>query len=375
MRWRNRAGWAVFGRALLVCLLVVGIVVGGEGNNAVVDVAAILCGAALLAPRLPWFLAPLLVTAAAAWWPSLFALLLVALYDMAVRSRARVAVACSVLVVICWLIREPWVGVPWWFAALSMALPLVVAVVVGLWLGSRRRLLEALDNQVQHLKVESDLREAAARDAERSRIATEMHDVLAHRLSLIALHTGVLATRGETLPTDVTERLQLLRTSSTEALADLRDVLGALRDPEATAGAPLTPVLRDVEELVEEARVAGQNVEAGIEGHVGLAPTTHRLAAFRIVQEALTNARKHAAGGNVTVSIDYRPPTTLVTITNTAGTAAPGRVASGYGLVGLRERVAALGGSLRAGPAGAGAWQLTARIPHPTSTEPDGSSS
>jgi signal transduction histidine kinase len=249
----------------------------------------------------------------------------------------------------------------------------VLAVLVGLWQGSRRRLLLALAADVEHLSIEAQLREEAARIAERSRIAAEMHDVLAHRLSLIALHTGVLTTKSDTLPAPLAERLGLLRTTSVEALTDLRDVLGVLRDPDATpADAALKPVMREVEELADEARAAGQHVELTTDGLPEQAPTTHRLAVYRIAQEALTNARKHADGAPVTVRIGYRPPATLVEVTNPPGAPRTDTVGSGYGLVGLRERVTALGGHLNAGPAGAGAWRLAARIPHPAGIEQNG---
>jgi signal transduction histidine kinase len=147
----------------------------------------------------------------------------------------------------------------------------------------------------------------------------------------------------------------------------LRDVLGALRDPDATRDpSPLAPVMREVRDLVDEARSAGQHVETMTDGLPAQAPLTHRLAVYRIVQEALTNARKHADGAEVTVRVDYRPPATCVEVTNPPGAARLDTVGSGYGLVGLRERVTALGGRLTAGPAGAGAWRLAARIPHPT---------
>jgi signal transduction histidine kinase len=200
-----------------------------------------------------------------------------------------------------------------------------------------------------------------------------MHDVLAHRLSLIALHTGVLATKSDTLPAPVAERLRLLRTTSVEALTDLRDVLGVLRDPDAMpTSVALTPMMREVGELADEARAAGQHIELTTHGLPEQAPTTHRLAVYRIVQEALTNARKHADGAPVTVRIDYGPPATLVEVTNPPGTPRTDTVGSGYGLVGLRERVTALGGHLNSGPAGAGAWRLAARIPHPAGIEQNG---
>lgn len=123
--------------------------------------------------------------------------------------------------------------------------------------------------------------------------------------------------------------------------------------------------MREVQELVDESGAAGQRVELVVEGRAEQAPTTHRLAVFRIVQEALTNARKHAGDAEVSVRVNYRPPTTMIEVSNSSGRSGSSAVDSGYGLIGLRERVTALGGVLEAGPAGAGAWRLAARIPHP----------
>ncbi|WP_327692893.1 sensor histidine kinase [Streptomyces sp. NBC_00459] len=375
---RESRRWAAYGRGFLVTLCVLAALlndVAVQGRHlAPVTATALVCGAALLVPRLRWPAAPLLVTVATAWWGSLLLpMLAVVLYDLAVNRRARIAVACAVAALGANLFSyrdtSLWTGQSY---AATVVLP-VLAVLVGLWLGSRRRLLLALAADVEHLSVEARLREEAARITERSRIAAEMHDVLAHRLSLIALHTGVLVTRSDTLPAPVAERLGLLRTTSVEALTDLRDVLGVLRDPDATpAGSALTPMMREVEELADEARAAGQQIELTTEGLPEQAPTTHRLAVYRVVQEALTNARKHADGAPVTVRIDYGPPATLVEVTNPPGTPRTDTVGSGYGLVGLRERVTALGGHLDSGPAGAGAWRLAARIPHPAGIEQNG---
>ncbi|MFD5597670.1 sensor histidine kinase [Streptomyces griseorubiginosus] len=375
---RESRRWAAYGRGALVALCALAAVLNDVATQgrypAPVVVTVMVCGAALLVPRLRWPAAPLLVTVATAWWGTLLLpMLAVALYDLAVDRRARIAVGCAVAALGANLLgyrpTSLWTAQSY---ASTLLLP-VLAVLVGLWLGSRRRLVQALAADVEHLRVEARLREDAARAAERSRIAAEMHDVLAHRLSLIALHTGVLATKSETLPAPVTERLALLRTTSVKALTDLRDVLGVLRDPDAApTGATLTPIMREVGALADEARAAGQHVELTTDGLPEQVPTTHRLAVYRIVQEALTNARKHAVGAPVTVRIDYGPPATLVEVTNPPGTSRTDTVGSGYGLVGLRERVAALGGHLNSGPAGSGAWRLAARIPHPAALEQNG---
>jgi signal transduction histidine kinase len=226
---------------------------------------------------------------------------------------------------------------------------LVLAIVLGLWVRSRRGLAESLAEQ--------------ARLGERARIAAEMHDVLAHRLTVLALHAGALQRRASTLPAAVAERIDLLRTTSTEALADLRDVVGTLHNAEAErADAGRTTGVPDLPALLAEARAAGQVVEASIDGEPGAVPLGHRRAVQRVVQEALTNARKHAAGAPVRVTVRYGPPVSTVEICNDAGTSSTG-VPSGYGLVGLTERVAPLGGRLEYGPVASGGWRLAATIP------------
>ncbi|MBD0689702.1 sensor histidine kinase, partial [Streptomyces sp. CBMA123] len=252
----------------------------------------------------------------------------------------------------------------------------------GLWLHGRRMLIRTLHAQVETLRRERELRAEQARSAERARIAREMHDVLAHRLSLLVLHAGVLRdqARAGTVAADpdrLTHRLELLRTTAARSLDDLRDVLGALRaepperaDPSGPAQpsaveaeppappAPTGPVrvpvpaLRDLTELVDEANQAGQRVELALDGDPESVPTTHRLAVHRVVQEALTNARKHAHAAPVTVRVGYGAPATTVEIRNGPGEAAPNGpgAGGGYGLVGLGERVGALGGHLDAGP-------------------------
>ncbi|MFD5461333.1 sensor histidine kinase [Kitasatospora sp. NPDC127059] len=257
----------------------------------------------------------------------------------------------------------------------------------GLWLHGRRVLIRTLHTQVETLRRERELRAEQARSAERARIAREMHDVLAHRLSLLVLHAGVLRdqARAGTVAADpdrLTHRLELLRTAAARSLDDLRDVLGALRadPPEPTAAAnaaePPAPVgparvpapaLRDLTELVAEANQAGQHVELALAGDPEAVPTTHRLAVHRVVQEALTNARKHAHTAPVTVRVGYGAPATTVEIRNGPGEPAPNGsgTGGGYGLVGLGERVGALGGHLDAGPDGAGGFRLSARLPAP----------
>ncbi|MFK0187890.1 sensor histidine kinase [Streptomyces rubiginosohelvolus] len=381
MSTKKMSTWAALaGRAVLVAFFTAIAVMDamttrGAWTAGAIILSVTVCAVTLLVPQLRWPAAPIVITVLTAWWGSLtVTLMAVVMFDLAATRRLRPAAACAAAALAANLLGYPpdrlWADQSY----LTAIIVWTFALVLGLWSGNRRRLLHALAADVEHLRVEAQLREDTARIAERSRIAAEMHDVLAHRLSLIALHTGVLATKNDALPQPVVERLALLRTTSTQALGDLRDVLGALRGPDPTqTGTELRPILREVQELVDEARRAGQRIGMTTEGDPEQAPTTHRLAVYRIVQEALTNARKHADGALVTVRIDYRPPATWVEVTNTPGTSgSAGEVDSGYGLVGLRERVTALGGHLSTGPAGAGTWRLSARIPQPVDQQENG---
>ncbi|ATL67858.1 sensor histidine kinase [Nocardia terpenica] len=329
---------------------------------------ALLCGATLLLRRYRPVALAATVAATGVWgWPMSLPLL-VALFDAAVAGRIALAVGAVAVALAANAVTHPTMPLAATQQYGSMLFPML-AVVGGLWAGSRRRLIESLAEQVEHLRVERELRERAARQAERTAIAAEMHDVLAHRLSLVALHAGVLATRADTLPGPIADRLTLLRTAATAALTDLRDVLGALRDPETHApAAPPAPVLRDIDDLIAQARTAGQQVTTEVTGCADNAPAAHRLAVFRIVQEGLSNVRKHGTDIRAHVRIDYGPPATVVEVSNTAAdysipspmqtsTAPPG-----FGLVGLRERVEALGGRLEAGPDGSDTWVLRAYL-------------
>nr|BFD94446.1 hypothetical protein KitaXyl93_58060 [Kitasatospora sp. Xyl93] len=280
--------------------------------------------------------------------------------------------------------------VGWFGGAGSQLLVQAAVLAVGLWLHGRRVLIRTLHEQVDALRRERELRAEQARAAERARIAREMHDVLAHRLSLLVLHAGVLRDQAGagTVTADLdrlTHRLELLRTTAARSLDDLRDVLGALRaDPPAPpapgsepsapaeAGRVPAPALRDLTELVGEATQAGQQVELALSGDPETVPTTHRLAVHRLVQEALTNARRYAYAAPVTVRVGYGAPATTVEVRNGPGGVPPDGTGtgSGYGLVGLAERVGALGGHLAAGPDGSGGFRLSARLPAPDRPPP-----
>lgn len=246
------------------------------------------------------------------------------------------------------------------------------AVGWGMFARAQRQLVASLRERAARLEAEQHLRLDQARLTERTRIAREMHDVLAHRLSLVSLHAGALEVRADARPEEVATAAGVIRANAHEALQELRTVIGVLRDPTPDEPRPAErpqPGLADVPDLVETARASGTQV--GYAGPAGgasdLPPATGRTI-YRIVQEGLTNARKHAPGAAVEVCVDGAPDGGLhVRVTNplslpAARTELPG---AGMGLVGLRERVTLAGGRLNHGRDGHG-FRLEAWLPWPT---------
>jgi signal transduction histidine kinase len=248
--------------------------------------------------------------------------------------------------------------------------PLALAVTAwGMFIRARQQLLLTLQERALRAEADQRLHEDTARMAERTRIAREMHDVLAHRISLLALHAGALEVRPDLPPAKVRETAELLRTTARQALEELRDVIGLLREEPGQQPGPSTPqpTLSDIGRLVEQTRQAGAKIdfEMRVE-HPGSAPGGLGRDAFRIVQEALTNIGKHASGTATTVRVTGGPNTGLhVSVRNReplhphVGPALPG---SGAGLLGLQERVALAGGTLVHGPDGSGDFVVDAEL-------------
>jgi signal transduction histidine kinase len=239
--------------------------------------------------------------------------------------------------------------------AFMLALVVGVPVVVGLYVGGRRELLASLRERARLAEEEQALRLAQAADHERTRIAREMHDVLAHRLSLVALHAGALEYRDDLDASEVRQTATVVRENARTALDELREVLGVLRDPSGSpAAAPPQPTLADLPELLDDARVLGGEVrldlDAGTRHALPLLGASASRHAYRIVQECLTNARRHAPGAPVDVVIDGRPGGMLrVVVRNpltAAGADAPAPASPGHGLLGLAERARSAGGTL-----------------------------
>ena len=213
----------------------------------------------------------------------------------------------------------------------------------------------------------------AAVQEERARIARELHDVVAHNVGLIVLQAGgarsVLATDPERA------RTALLHVEETgrQTLAEMRHLVGILRIAETAERQPL-PRLDRLPALVEEARAAGLDVDLRIEGKAVELPAGLELAAYRLVQEALTNVRKHAPGGTAQVLLGYEPDRLRIEVLNdgepvgTVRDAAAGAAGPGHGLIGMRERVQLYGGRLQVGPMTSGGFRVDAVLPVPAAS-------
>lgn len=250
----------------------------------------------------------------------------------------------------------------------------VVALLAGLYLLVRRmirwRRREVVARDAYRRSVEETLLAHAAR-GERARIARELHDVVAHHLSMISVQAETARLTTPALPEQGAQRLRAIGDTARAALTEMRRLLGVLREDageEAATRAP-QPGLAQLVELVDQARAAaGGGARLIVRGRVTALDPGVELTAYRIVQEALTNARRHAPGAAVDVELDYGGDALRVRIRDNgpgpdAGQRPLSRTAAGHGLLGMRERVAAVGGDLRAGPDPGGGFQVVARLP------------
>ncbi|MEU0395037.1 histidine kinase [Streptomyces sp. NPDC006208] len=283
------------------------------------------------------------------------------------------------------------------FMALGLTAP---PVLLGLYIGARRRLMESLRERADSLEQELSLladraeqRAQWARTEERTRIAREMHDVVAHRVSLMVVHAAALQAVALKDPQKAVRNAALVGDMGRQALTELREMLGVLRAgesekrtvPVAAVAVPLAavgvaaaaaaaaaaedgPSLDDIEALIGQSRQAGMVVEFAVHGDArSYAPQVERTA-FRVVQEALTNVHKHAAGAKVMVRLAHRDSEVAMQVENGApdasgGAAIAGLPSGGNGLVGMRERVTALGGVFVSGPTDTGGFRVSAVLP------------
>ncbi|MFK0156854.1 sensor histidine kinase [Streptomyces sp. NPDC090499] len=291
------------------------------------------------------------------------------------------------------------------FAALATSLGLTAPpVLLGLYVGARRRLMESLreradslERELQLLAERAEERAEWARGEERTRIAREMHDVVAHRVSLMVVHAAALQAVARKDPEKAVKNAALVGDMGRQALTELREMLGVLRSGEAAqrrsaaasapASVPLAavgvaaavaasrvvaeeegPWLSELEVLVGQSAAAGMVVDLSVEGDARSYAAVIEQTAFRVVQEALTNVHKHAAGAKTHVRLAHRVAEIAMQVENEpppepASAAAVGLPSGGNGLVGMRERVLGLGGVFVSGPTDAGGFRVSAVIP------------
>ncbi|MGH3797416.1 MAG: sensor histidine kinase [Pseudonocardiaceae bacterium] len=339
-----------------------------------VDIAAgvLGCGAILLLPRWPITASVFLVLLAGvspAATPPVAAATLGITLRRSLRAGAVVAGAATVAQILRAVLR-PTTGLPlgWW--AVIVVTSQAALLGWGAVVQARRALIDSLQERVHRAESEQARRVAEARLLERTRIAGEMHDVLAHRLSLLSTYAGALEYHPGAPPDQLAKAATVIRDSAHQALQELREVIGVLRyEPGSVGTGQPQPTLSDVAALIEECRDAGMRVDLQ-DGTLDAAevPTSTGRTVYRIVQEGLTNARKHAADQPVRVQLGGVPGGQLtVDISNSLPRCpqAPTAPGSGTGLIGLIERVVLAEGELQHGPDPNGAWRLTARLPWP----------
>jgi signal transduction histidine kinase len=290
------------------------------------------------------------------------------------------------------------------FAAIATSLGVTAPpVLLGLYVGARRRLMESLreradslERELQLLAERAEERAEWARGEERTRIAREMHDVVAHRVSLMVVHAAALQAVARKDPEKAVKNAALVGDMGRQALTELREMLGVLRagadgGRAARAAVPLAavgvaaaaaasraaedgerpaegPCLSELEELIGQSTAAGMVVALSVEGEERSYAPEVESTAFRVVQEALTNVHKHAAGAKTYVRLAHRVSEIAMQVENEpppeASSASSARLPSGgNGLVGMKERVSALGGVFVSGPTDAGGFRVSAVIP------------
>jgi signal transduction histidine kinase len=244
---------------------------------------------------------------------------------------------------------QPDNGDPWW---VNLIINVVVTAGIlgwGLYIGSRRELVWTLEQRAERAEAEQELRVSQARGNERARIAREMHDVLAHRISQISLHAGALGFRSDLDADGLRANATVIRDLANDALTDLRGVLGVLRDVETgeLANAP-QPTWADLPALVDQAREAGLHVELSdrLPGSEPVPDVVGRTL-YRIVQEGITNAGRHAPGAVLRIEVSGSPAEGVdIVLRNPLGFGPTRTPGAGLGLIGLTERAALRGGRL-----------------------------
>jgi signal transduction histidine kinase len=298
--------------------------------------------------------------------------LLVALYTVARLQSRRDALACAGVLELAVLTELLlFAGGSWWTDLIFLSGLVAAALGLGLYTGTRRAYLAELRDRADRLERERDQQAALAVAAERARIAREMHDIVAHHLTVMITLSEAAIAASASSPERANDVMRSVADTGRRALADTRRLLGVLRqrpgqDPGQEGAGALQPVpdLTQLDSLIEQVRSAGLDTTLEIHGQAPDVAAGVQLTVYRLVQEALTNTLKHGGpAARASVRLSYLPGELLVDIDdNGAGAAAQATVGVGGGLLGMRERVHAYGGNVQAGPSGTGGWKVSARL-------------
>lgn len=353
------------GLVLAVLTAAVGVAVAASGFGGAawpLAVLAVVLAVAAVAVRRRWLLEAAFVVAVAmvvAPAPGLVVgAALVMLYSVGSRlGRRDTAIVALSLAAACLVERAAW-----GFAdnvLPPLLLSLAVAAAIGLYVGVRRS--SALERERLERAQETLVAERTAVD-ERVRIARELHDVVAHTLSLIVVQSEVLSTRVEN--EELREGAAAVADLGRAAMSELHRTLDLLRGGDEPAERGPQPSLGDLEEIVEQTRNGGLAAELIIDGKPRPLPAGAEVSAFRIVQEALTNVRRHAAASRVEVRLRYGTEALELSIEDNGTGAAASGDGEGHGLRGMRERAAMLGGAVSVGPLDGGGYRVSAILPY-----------
>jgi signal transduction histidine kinase len=320
-------------------------------------------------PVFGWVLA---ASAGAGLWDDFHAIngvaLLIALYTVAAIRPQRDALACAGLLELAMIAGAIWVkSGGWWYPAIFLSGMVAAALGLGLYSTTRRAYLAELHDRAERLERERDQQGALAAAAERARIAREMHDIVAHHLTVMITLSDAAIAASAASPERATEVMRSVSATGRRALADTRRLLGVLHQrPGQDAGEALAPVpdLAQLDALIEQVRSAGLDTALEIHGEAPDVPAGVQLTVYRLVQEALTNTLKHGgSGARASVRLRFLPGELRVDVDDDgAGVTAPAPASIGSGLVGMQERVHAYGGDVQTGPRQPGGWKVSARL-------------
>ena len=295
--------------------------------------------------------------------------LLIALYTVASRRPRKDALVCAgLLEVVAVTALLLYAHSKWWFDAIFVSGMVAAALGLGLYFAARRAYLAELHDRAERLERERDQQAALAAAAERARIAREMHDVVAHHLTVMTTLAEAAVAVSASSPEKATDVMRSVAVTGRRALADTRRLLGVLRERGGQDGAEaLQPVpdLSQLDALIEQVRSTGLDTALELHGQAPDVPAGLQLAVYRLVQEALTNTLKHGgAGARASVRLSFEPGELRVDVNDDgAGSAASAATGVGGGLPGMRERVHAYGGHVQAGPRQPAGWAVSARLP------------